>query len=93
MSLKEILEKFINFYNNQQLDELMEIYSDDAVNHQTALQPIEGKDAIRNMLKEQFSRVKAYCNIQKMVEDENCVALEWTDPTGFKGCTFFYFKD
>lgn len=93
MSLKQTLEKFISFYNDQKLDELMEIYADDAVNDQTALRPIHGKEAIRKMLQDQFGRLKAHCIIQNMVEQDNSVAMEWTDPSGFRACTVFYFKE
>lgn len=92
-SLKQIVEKFVSYYNDQKLENLMELYDDEAINDQTALKPIHGKEAIRKMLQGQFSRMKAYCIIQNMIEQDNFVCMEWTDPTGFRGCTIFFFKE
>jgi ketosteroid isomerase-like protein len=49
MSPKEVVERWVEFFNAGDADALAALYHDDAVNHQVAESPVEGSLAIREM--------------------------------------------
>jgi limonene-1,2-epoxide hydrolase len=64
-------------------------YTEDAVNHQVALAPVEGRSAIRQMFARDFARAKMVCIPENIFEDGAWAILEWRDPVGLRGCGFF----
>lgn len=69
---------------------LAELYHVDAINHQVANAPIEGKDAIREMFSKEFTSADMTCIPGNIFEDGEWGILEWTDPLGLRGCGFFH---
>jgi ketosteroid isomerase-like protein len=49
MSPRETLGLWIDAFNAADVDRLAELYHEDAVNHQVANAPVEGREAIREL--------------------------------------------
>ena len=90
MRPKQVLEKWIIAFNAVDIDGLAEFYSDNAINHQVANEPIVGKQAIRQMFKDEFAKAKMVCIPENIFEDGEWAILEWKDPLGLRGCGFFH---
>ena len=54
MSPRDVLDLWIARFNAADVDGIAEIYAEHAVNHQVALEPAEGKEAIRRMFAREF---------------------------------------
>ncbi len=93
MKPKEVLEKWVQEFNNADAEALAELYSENAVNHQIAESPIEGKDSIRKMFEEEFAAAEMICIIENLFEDGEWAILEWKDPLGLRGCGFFQIQN
>ena len=90
MEPKDILEKWINAFNSADTDALTDLYSEDAVNHQVANEPLTGKAAIRQMFAEEFANAVMVCIPENIFQDGQWVILEWRDLLGLRGCGFFH---
>ncbi len=90
MSPKEVLQKWIEAFNNTDYQSISELYAQDAINHQVANEPVEGKSDIREMFKNEFSQAKMVCIVENIFEDGEWAILEWKDPLGLRGCGFFH---
>ena len=77
---KEVLRKWIDFFNAADAACIAELYAEDAVNHQIANKPVVGKAAIYEM----------FVNI---FEDGQWAIMEWKDPLGLRGSGFFHVKN
>ncbi len=89
MKPKEILEKFVAAFNKADIEALADLYSEDAINHQVAEQPVEGRKAIRQMFVDAFAEADMTCIVENMFEDGDWAIMEWRDPLGLRGCGFF----
>ena len=89
MSPKKIILKWVEFFNLGKSDELANLYHEDAINHQIANKPIEGKVAIKEMFAKEFAEVEMVCIVENIFEDGEWAILEWKDPLGLRGCGFF----
>lgn len=89
MRPKEVLQLWIDAFNNGDGDALASLYSEDAINHQVANEPIEGRDAIKQMFVNAFVAAKMVCVPENIFEDGNWAIMEWKDPMGLRGCGFF----
>ena len=49
MSPRELVERWVELFNAGDADALAALYHEDAVNHQVAESPVEGRSAIRDM--------------------------------------------
>ena len=90
MTPKDILQKFVDLFNEADAEKLSELYSDDAVNHQVANEPVVGKVAIYENFKKEFALAKMVCIVENMFEDGEWTMMEWRDPKGLRGCGFFH---
>jgi len=90
MSPKEVIRKWLDAFNNADVDALVGLYDDNAVNHQVANEPVLGKAAIRQMLADGFSQANMICIPENIFEDGDWGILEWKDPQGLRGCGFFH---
>lgn len=90
MSPREILEKFIRAFNEEDAESLTELYAEDAINHQVALEPVVGKAAIRGMFEASFNEIRMVCIVENIFEDGEWAIMEWRDPLGLRGCGFFH---
>lgn len=93
MTLKELIEAWVAAFNRGDADEMAAFYAEDAVNHQVALEPVVGRDAIRAMFAREFAQAEMVCIPENIFEDGDWAILEWRDPWGLRGCGFFQVKD
>jgi limonene-1,2-epoxide hydrolase len=90
MQPKEIVLAWIEAFNRADIDALTAFYSDDAINHQVAETPIEGREAIRRMFTAEFAIADMVCIPENIFQDGDWAILEWRDPIGLRGCGFFH---
>lgn len=91
-SPREILIKWVEHFNNADVESLINLYAEDAVNHQAANEPVEGKAAIKEMFEKEFAQAEMTCIVENMFEDGEWAIMEWKDPLGLRGCGFFQVK-
>jgi len=84
-----VVRRWIAAFNHADVDALVALYRADAVNHQVALEPVVGRDAIRAMFEREFAAAQMECIPENLFEDGEWAILEWRDPKGFRGCGFF----
>jgi len=89
MNPKEVLWKWVEAFNNADVETLVALYDDNATNHQVANEPVVGKPAIRKMFEQEFSDAEMTCIVENMFEDGQWAIMEWKDPLGLRGCGFF----
>ncbi len=89
MTPKQLVEKWVDIFNRADADALADLYHEDAINQQVANSPIEGKEAIRAMFRQEFSQANMGCIIENLFEDREWAILEWKDPLALRGCGFF----
>ena len=92
LSPKSLVEKWVHAFNRADIDTLASLYSQDAVNHQVAESPVEGREAIHQMFTKEFARAEMTCIIENLFEDGEWGILEWRDPLGLRGCGFFHIQ-
>jgi len=93
MKPKQLVEKWVQTFNDGDADELAQLYSSNAINHQVAEAPVEGRTAIRNMFAREFANAEMTCLVENLFEDGEWAILEWKDPLGLRGCGFFHVQD
>lgn len=93
MQPKELILQWVDAFKNGDADSIAEFYADNAVNHQVANEPIEGKNSIKEMFSAEFSQADMNCIVENIFEDGDWAILEWKDPLGLRGCGFFHIQD
>jgi hypothetical protein len=93
MKPKKLIDKWGETFNQGNADKMAEFYHEDAINHQVANEPVVGKPAIREMFAREFGQAEMICIIENIFEDNEWGILEWKDPSGSRGCGFFYVVD
>lgn len=94
MTPSEVVRRWIARFNDADVDGLVELYAEDAVNHQVVFdEPLRGRKAIRRMFEIELGRAKMVCIEENLVEAGEWAALEWRDPLGLRGCGFFRVRD
>lgn len=66
------------------VEALIQLYSEDAINYQVVEEPVEGRNAIREMFVESFSRAIMKCIVENIFEDGEWIIMEWWDPLGLR---------
>ena len=79
MNPKKIVELWVEVFNRGDADALAEFYSDEAINHQVAEIPVEGKVAIREMFAKEFASAEMVWLVENIFEDGEWAILEWKD--------------
>ena len=90
MNPRDVTKAWIAAFNRRDVEALTNFYSEDAVNHQVAEKPAEGRDAIRDMFAAGFAVAEMVCIPEHIFEDGEWAILEWRDPKGLRGCGFFH---
>jgi limonene-1,2-epoxide hydrolase len=90
MSPREIVKAWVEAFNCADVEALANFYTPDAINHQVAESPVEGRDAIREMFAAGFVAANMVCIPEHIFEDGEWAILEWRDPKGLRGCGFFH---
>ena len=93
MTPKQVLEQWLDAFNKADAESLSNLYTENAVNHQVANDPVVGKRAIRQMFETEFASAEMVCIPENIFEDGEWAILEWKDPKGLLGCGFFHVKD
>lgn len=93
MKPKEVVEKWIEAFNRADSASISDLYDEEAVNHQVAELPVEGKSDIRKMFEREFGQAEMTCIAENIFEDGDWAILEWKDPLGLRGCGFFHIKN
>ena len=93
MSPRDVAKAWVDAFNRSDVDALVALYRDDAVNHQVALPPVEGREAIREMFTREFGAANMVCIVEHIFEDGEWAILEWRDPIGLRGSGFFRVVD
>ena len=81
---KEVLRKWIDFFNAADAACIAELYAEDAV---------IGKAAIYEMFVNEFAAAKMVCIVENIFEDGQWAIMEWKDPLGLRGSGFFHVKN
>jgi len=90
MEPKEVVRAWVDAFNRADVEKLASMYTEDAVNHQVAEDPVVGQAAIRGMFVNEFARAKMVCIVENIFQDGEWGILEWRDPLGLRGCGFFH---
>jgi len=89
MTRLELVHAWVEAFNRADARGLAALYSEDAVNHQVAEEPVSGRAAIQRMFEDGFAAAKMLCIVENLFEDGEWAILEWRDPRGLRGCGFF----
>ena len=89
MRPKEILQRFVDAFNQADAEALSLLYAENSVNHQVANEPVCGRENIKKFFISKFSQAKMVCIVENMFEDGQWAIMEWRDPMGLRGCGFF----
>ena len=89
MNPKNVLVKWVEAFNDADVETIISLYDENAINHQVANEPVHGKQAIRDMFVKDFGTAKMTCIVENLFEDGDWAILEWRDPLGLRGCGFF----
>lgn len=87
---RAVVTAWVEAFNRADPDALARFYSEDAINHQVAEEPVQGREAIRQMFADGFARATMVCIVENLFEDGEWGILEWRDPLGLRGCGFFH---
>src|SRR4051794_16586427 len=90
MRPKDVVKAFVDAFNRADVEALAALYHEDAINHQVAENPVEGRAAIRAMFIAGFATAEMVCIVENIFEDGEWAILEWRDPKGLRGCGFFH---
>ncbi|MFG6105291.1 nuclear transport factor 2 family protein [Leptothoe sp. EHU-05/26/07-4] len=93
LSPKAVVQAFVDAFNSADVEALASLYAEDAVNHQVAETPVNGRSAIRDMFAKEFATAQMTCIPENLFEDGEWAILEWRDPLGLRGCGFFQIVD
>ncbi len=89
MTPGEMIRIWVDAFNRADSDALASLYAEDATNHQVAEDPVQGREAIRDMFATGFDTTDMTCIVENLFEDGEWGILEWRDPRGLRGCGFF----
>ena len=90
MEPREVVRAWVDAFNRADVDALISMYEEDAVNHQVAEASVHGRAAIGEMLRKGFAAAKMECIVENLFQDGEWAILEWRDPLGLRGCGFFH---
>lgn len=93
MQPRQVVLAFVDAFNRADVDALAGLYAEDAINHQVAESPVEGREAIRLMFASSFALAPMTCIVENLFEDGEWAIMEWRDPLGLRGCGFFHIVD
>jgi limonene-1,2-epoxide hydrolase len=93
MRPKELVRTWVKAFNARKPSEIAALYHEDAINHQVAQDPVEGRAAIGAMFAREFAAADMVCIVEDIFEDGDVAILEWRDPLGLRGCGIFHVRD
>jgi limonene-1,2-epoxide hydrolase len=93
MEPRDVVRAFVEAFNRSDVDALASLYEEEAINHQVAESPVQGRSAIREMFRKGFAAAEMVCIVENIFQDGEWGILEWRDPKGLRGCGFFRVRD
>jgi len=93
MTPKVLIRKWVELFNQGNIEGLSNLYSADAINHQVVTDPLRGRGEIRRMFEVEFGRARMTCIVENLFQDGEWAILEWRDPNGLRGCGFFQVRN
>ena len=84
MRPRDIVGAWVDAFNRADAEALAAFYEDNAINHQVAEEPVEGREALREMFANGFARTEMVCIIENVFEDREWAILESRDPKGLR---------
>ena len=91
-SPKELIENWVQLFNQGEATAIADCYTENAINHQVTNEPVVGKKAIKEMFEREFAAADMKCIIENIFQEGDWGILEWKDPLGLRGCGFFQFE-
>jgi hypothetical protein len=89
MSSKSIITQWVEFFNAGDASALSALYHSSGVKEFATGKKIDGQKNIENTYRQEFSRAKMVCIVDRMLASDDVVTLEWKDPLGLRGCSNF----
>jgi SnoaL-like domain len=89
MRPKQLVHTWVEAFNRADVATLAALYTENAVNHQVAESPIQGRENIRQMFAAEFARAAMHCVVENLFEDGDWAILEWRDPRVFGAVASF----
>ena len=93
MTPRQLVETWVEAFNRADAQALASFYAEDAVNHQVAESPVQGREAIRQMFASGFAAARMHCVVENLLAEGEWAILEWRDPSGLRGCGFLHVVD
>jgi len=93
MRPKELIGSWVKAFNEHNSSDIAALYHEEAVNHQVAQDPVEGRAAIQAMFAREFAAADMVCIVENIFEDGDVAILEWRDPLSLRGCGIFHVRD
>jgi limonene-1,2-epoxide hydrolase len=93
MQPKELVRLWVEAFNRADSEMLASLYEEDAINHQVAESPVQGRIGIQEMFREGFAATSMVCIVENLFQDGDWAILEWRDPKGLRGCGFFHVRN
>lgn len=90
---RSLVSAWVKGFNRGNAEALVAMYHEDAVNYQVAEAPATGREAIRAMFAQDFAVAEMVCLVETLFEGGEWAILEWRDPLGLRGCSFFRVVD
>ena len=78
MTPKKLIYQWVETFNRIDIDGLANMYHEDAINHQVNTDPLHGREAIRQMFTEEFSKANMICEIENVFESKGALPNEIT---------------
>jgi limonene-1,2-epoxide hydrolase len=90
MHPKQVVQAWVEAFNRADVEALVAMYAENAINHQVAESPVVGVNQIREMFRAGFATANMHCIVENLFEDGAWAILEWRDPLGMRGCGFVH---
>ncbi|HEX4074475.1 MAG TPA: nuclear transport factor 2 family protein [Candidatus Acidoferrales bacterium] len=92
MEPRDVVRAWVEAFNRADVEALASFYEEDAINHQVAEGPVNGRAAIHEMFAKGFADAEMVCIPENLFQDGEWAILEWRDPKGLRGCGFFHIR-
>ena len=89
----EVVKSWIDAFNKADVERLANLYHENAIDDEVANALVDGREAIRQMFATQFANTQMICTPENIFEDGEWAILEWRDPLGLRGSSFFRIVD
>src|ERR1700728_5394112 len=89
MQPKELVRVWVDRFNRADVDALVALYEENAINHQVAESPVQGRAAIGRMFRRGFAAAKMACIVENLFQDRGMGHSRVARSAGSAGMRFF----